>query len=176
MTNRAHTAATVLAAQDYGPYAIHPLLACFPMMSIAQFAALVEDISTHGLSNSIMLSSDESTIVDGRLRYLACYAALVDPHFRKLPASFTEEQIGDYIWSENVLRQHLTPKEIQSASDALGVEVPRVDLPALRHDFSEKLVEARKEWRMSESARRAEIESEAALAKRVIGLVDAELK
>lgn len=112
----AGTPEAVLLTQDYRPYNVHPFLASFPLLDFAEFAALVDDIAEHGLAHSIMLTYDKSTIVDGRLRYLACRAALVDPHFQNLPESFTDRQIVDYIMSENFYRCHPEPDALYSHS------------------------------------------------------------
>lgn len=93
---------------DFGTFEVHPLADAFPLLEGDEFAELVEDIRTHGLGNPIMLTADESTIVDGRNRYRACMAAMVDPIYETLPESYTEEKIGDYIRSENLYRRHLT--------------------------------------------------------------------
>lgn len=67
-----------------------------------------------------MLTADKTTIVDGRNRYRACMAMMVDPVFRTLPASFTEEQVVDFIVSENLRRRHLNAGQL--AFMALKVE------------------------------------------------------
>jgi protein gp37 len=92
---------------NYGPYKVHPLADAFPLIDGDEFKQLVEDIRVHGLRQSIRLTADQSTIVDGRNRYLACVEAMVDPHFKPLPSSFTEEQIVDSIVSDNLRRRHL---------------------------------------------------------------------
>lgn len=96
----------------YGRLAVHPLADAFPLVEGDEFSELVADIREHGLSNPIMLTHDKSTIVDGRNRYRACVKALVDPHFKALPESFTEEQIGNYIRSENIHRRHLNRGQV----------------------------------------------------------------
>lgn len=105
---------------DYGPYKVHPLADAFPLIEGEEFDQLVDDVRRNGLGNPIVLSADETTIVDGRNRYRACDAAMVDPVFRPLPASFKEEQIVDFIVSENVHRRHMSTG--QRAMLALKVE------------------------------------------------------
>jgi protein gp37/ParB-like chromosome segregation protein Spo0J len=94
---------------DYGRYKVHPLADAFPLIEGDEFKLLVDDIRENGLGQPIVLTADESTIVDGRNRYRACVEALVDPNFRLLPKSTTEEQIVDFIVSENLRRRDLNP-------------------------------------------------------------------
>lgn len=105
---------------DFGTFKVHPLAEAFPLLEGEEFDELVKDIKNHGLGNPIMLTADESTIVDGRNRYRGCVAAFIDPIYDTLPESFTEEQIGDYIRSENLYRRHLTAG--QKAFAALAYE------------------------------------------------------
>src|SRR5882757_7939226 len=70
-----------VAVTDYGPYEVHPLATAFPLIEGGEFALLVKDISENGLARPILLSADESMIIDGRNRYRACEAAQVDPNF-----------------------------------------------------------------------------------------------
>lgn len=111
---------------DYGPYSVHPLADAFPLIEGDEFKELVEDIRRNGLGTPIMLTHDKSTIVDGRNRYRACDIALIDPKFHTLPASYTDEQIADYIVSENVRRRHLNPGQL--AFVALRIEQHFADL------------------------------------------------
>jgi hypothetical protein len=92
-------------APDYGWFKVHPFDDCFPLISHEAFASLVADIAKNGLLHPIALTADGTTIVDGRLRYLACVEARVDPRFINLPEDFTEERIRAWIMSANVYRQ-----------------------------------------------------------------------
>ena len=93
---------------DYGDYKVHPLADQFPLIENKEFTKLVRDIEKIGLRNSIVLSPDAKTIVDGRNRFLACIEARVDPHFRILGEHYTPEMIIDFIVSENLRRRDLT--------------------------------------------------------------------
>lgn len=104
---------------DWGPYEVHPLADIFPLVEGEEFEKLVADIDKRGLQHPIRLSPDRSTIIDGRNRYRACMAARVDPTFSTIPQAWTEEQILDYIVSENIARRHLTPGQ----RSLLGVEI-----------------------------------------------------
>ena len=94
---------------DYGPYKVHPLANALPLIEGEEFDQLVADVRAHGLTHPITLSSDESTILDGRNRYRACTAALVDPSFTTVPAAWDENAVAYFIIGANVLRRHLTP-------------------------------------------------------------------
>jgi ParB-like chromosome segregation protein Spo0J len=71
-------------------------------------AARVASIAAHGLLFPIALTADGTTIVDGRLRYLACVEAGIEPEFTRLPASFTEENIVEWIVSANMIRSSVS--------------------------------------------------------------------
>ena len=96
---------------DYGPYKVHPFADEFPLLEGAEFAELVADIRRNGLAEDILLSHDESTIIDGRNRYRACIEAEVWPTFSVLDAFYTEAQILDLIVSANLARRHLDPTQ-----------------------------------------------------------------
>lgn len=111
---------------NYGPYKIHPVADFFPLIEGDEFQALVDDVSKNGLAHPIVLTADKGTIVDGRNRYRACAVALVDPNFTSVPESLTEEQITDWIISENIHRRHLNPGQL--AFVALKIEKHFVEL------------------------------------------------
>lgn len=79
----------------------HPLSTLFPAVEGAEFQAMVDDIKVNGLRQAITLFKGQ--ILDGRTRYLACKAALVEPRF--------ETYLGDdpvrYVVSLNVARRHM---------------------------------------------------------------------
>jgi ParB-like chromosome segregation protein Spo0J len=95
--------------EDYGPYKLHPLANALPLIEGEEFDQLVADVRAHGLTHPITLSCDESTILDGRNRYRACTAALVDPSFTTVPAALDENAVARFIIGANVLRRHLNP-------------------------------------------------------------------
>lgn len=115
---------------DYGPYGVHPLADAFPLIEGEEFQLLVKDIQQNGLGTPIVLSPDQSTIVDGRNRYRACAEAMVDPVFHTLPSTYTEEQIADYIVSENLRRRHLNAGQL--AFLALEVEAHYAEIAKQR--------------------------------------------
>ena len=119
-----------LAEHGWGPYEVHPLAAAFPLVEGEEFEQLVADIDKRGLQHPIRLSVDQSTIIDGRNRYRACIAARVDPNFTTVPEAWSEEQIADYIVSENLARRHLTAG--QRAMVALRVEEHYAELARAR--------------------------------------------
>jgi hypothetical protein len=91
-------------------YRVHPFLAEFPLMPPTQFDALAESICQRGLQEPILLAPDEVTIVDGRLRLLACQKTGVSPRFEVLTGAVyaDEGRLLDLIYSLNVVRQHLS--------------------------------------------------------------------
>lgn len=104
-----HRLAHVLRDEDYGPYDVHPYITHFPLMPVEEFALLCESIRRLGLLSPITLTHDRRTIVDGRLRYLACQAVHVDPAFRTLDEGADDGEIGSYVISLNVMRGHWEP-------------------------------------------------------------------
>lgn len=102
----------------------HPLTEIIPvMMGMTEelLDDLAESIRERGLFSPIKLHTDGS-IVDGRLRYLACIRAKVRPTYETLPAdqTATDETILDYLISVNMRRQHIT--DSQRAVIAVGLE------------------------------------------------------
>src|SRR5664280_1497072 len=95
--------------EDYVPYKVHPLADALPLIEGEEFDQLVADVRAHGLTHPITLSCDESTILDGRNRYRACTAALVDPSFTTVSAAWDENAVARFIIGANVLRRHLNP-------------------------------------------------------------------
>jgi hypothetical protein len=81
---------------------------------------LVASIRSNGLQQKIVLSSDRSTIIDGRNRFLACAAAGRSPSFRELPGAFSEEKTIQFIIAANLHRRQLTVG--QRAALGVGIE------------------------------------------------------
>lgn len=94
-----------------GPYKVHPVLDLFPWVDDDLFGEIIDSIKRDGLLRPIVLTADESTMVDGRIRYLACEAAGVEPAYTTLPATYTEEDLAAYVFSVNGFRTYLSPDE-----------------------------------------------------------------
>jgi hypothetical protein len=88
-----------------GDYKLHPLADIFPLMSEVEFAALVEDIRTHGLKHPITkLPAPDNLIIDGRNRLNACLVAGVPPRFE----DFKGGNVLAFIATENLYRRQLS--------------------------------------------------------------------
>ncbi len=85
------------------PYPIHAVCEMFPLMTGADFNALVEDIRANGLREAITLH--EGQIVDGRNRALACAAAGVEPRFEPWDR---RGSLVEFVISKNLRRRHLS--------------------------------------------------------------------
>lgn len=94
-----------------GFYEVHWFLRFFPWVTEPEFAAIVDSIKRLGLLSPITLTHDRKTLVDGRIRYLACQEAGVEPRFKVLGPHYTEPMLMDYIVDLNLMRQHLTPDQ-----------------------------------------------------------------
>lgn len=94
-----------------GPYQVHPIADLFPLLGDEELVALADDIKHQGLRESIVLTADGKTLVDGRNRYRACDLLAMDPNYDKLGAHYTESMIRDYIVSANLRKRDLTPSQ-----------------------------------------------------------------
>src|SRR4029077_4726469 len=83
----------------------HPAAEIFPLLAGADFLALVESISKHGLKVPIVRYEDK--ILDGRNRYRACREAGVEPRFVEY---FGPAPVQDVV-SWNLVRRQLTPSQ-----------------------------------------------------------------
>lgn len=96
-------------------YELHPLCTLFPRLNDSEFLALVADIKSHGLRQSIVLH--DGMILDGGNRYRACLEAGVEPAF----SEFAGENIVSFVLSANLHRRHLSPGQqaaiVASAQD-----------------------------------------------------------
>jgi ParB-like chromosome segregation protein Spo0J len=90
-----------------GPYKVHPLRQLWPLLNYDDWCLFVASVREHGQLHPIVLTHDRTTLVDGRLRYLACEAAGVEPTFTTLPEDYTGARVCDYILSTE-LRVSLT--------------------------------------------------------------------
>jgi hypothetical protein len=94
-----------------GDREFHPLTRILPPVTANEpvIAAIAEGLS--GGRNFLALFpitlDCQGRIVDGRLRYIACLRAGVEPVYETLGPHYTGVMILDLIWSRNVCRQHL---------------------------------------------------------------------
>lgn len=96
----------------FGKFKVHPLAAAFPLIIGEQFEQLVADIKANGLIEPIVLSTDETTIIDGRNRWRACERAGVDPVYTSLGSHYGELDLVLFIISKNRHRRHLTQQQM----------------------------------------------------------------
>jgi ParB-like chromosome segregation protein Spo0J len=107
-----------------GPYRVHPIVDLFPLVDDEWFAEIAADIAARGLLHPITLTHDGATLVDGRIRYLACQTTGTEPTYERLPEDYDEEQITHYILATNGNRVSLTPSQV-AAAYALADSLPR---------------------------------------------------
>jgi hypothetical protein len=92
----------------------HPALdAAVPLMTDAEFKRITWDIGKHGLLMPIVRADD--VVIDGRCRYIACKLAGVEPRFKPFDgklAGYDDEEIEEYIFRVNFMRQSLTPAQV----------------------------------------------------------------
>lgn len=90
-----------------GPYPTHPAADAFPLIEGVPFAALVEDVRTHGVREPIVLDRT-GRVVDGRNRLRAAIEAGIAPGdvpVRRVP--WAERALVDFVVSSNLHRRHL---------------------------------------------------------------------
>ena len=84
---------------------VHPACLAVPDINHKDFDALCKDVAENGLRHEIVLTKD-GDLIDGRNRLRACYAAQVEPRFKR---------VATYPWhvaySENIARRHLDTKQ-----------------------------------------------------------------
>jgi hypothetical protein len=112
--------ARILDEADYSPFKPHPLLEVFPLLPLDEFAAFVASVKRIGLIYPITITHDRRTLIDGRIRYLACRSAHVEPTYRLLPERYTEKMILDYIRSYNLIRKSHSAEERELIAAGAG--------------------------------------------------------
>ena len=89
-------------------YEVHPCADLFPLLSGDEYRKLKNDIASKGLLEPIVL--DGEMLLDGRNRLKACRELEIQPRTIQLSEITSKRRMtpAEYIWSENVLRRHLT--------------------------------------------------------------------
>lgn len=112
----------------------HPVANIFPLMTGAEYDALVSDIAEHGQAEPIWLC--DGMILDGRNRYRACLELGLVPDVRE----YSGDDPQAFVVSLNLHRRHLTREQrdevirqlrtngmtLQKIADAVGVGVGTV--------------------------------------------------
>ena len=81
----------------------HPAANIFPLMQGAEYQALCDDITDHGLHEPILVY--EGSILDGRNRHRACIDTGIEPRFREWDGNGSAL---DMVVSMNLHRRHLS--------------------------------------------------------------------
>jgi ParB-like chromosome segregation protein Spo0J len=105
--------------RQLGQYRVHPVLDIFPLVDDERFAWIAANIAAKGLLCPITLTHDGATLVDGRIRYLACQTIGIEPTYERLPENYDDEQISHYVLAANGNRLWLRPSQV-AAAEALG--------------------------------------------------------
>jgi hypothetical protein len=113
------------ADDRFAPYKVHRYAKRYPLPDNKEFRHILEDIRKHGLRRPIITTRDGEWIVDGRVRFLACREAGIEPRFTKLSADHTDEMIWDYVWSSNLYRRHLTCDQRAMLAASYAEEIER---------------------------------------------------
>jgi ParB family chromosome partitioning protein len=85
----------------------HPVAEIFPLMQGDAYNQLVADISANGLREPIWLY--QKKIIDGRNRFRACTAAMVEPTYREYDGK--PEELVNFVLSLNLHRRHLSESQ-----------------------------------------------------------------
>ena len=100
--------------------AFHPVADIFPLMTGAEFAALVADIAEQGQHEPIRLL--DGMILDGRNRYRAC----VELGLKPMTVEWQGNDPLTYVMSENLRRRHLD----ESQRAMIGARIANMPLGA----------------------------------------------
>ena len=84
---------------------VHPACLAVPDINQDDFEALCKDVAENGLRHEIVLTKD-GDLIDGRNRLRACYAAQVEPRFKRVSTD-----PWHVAYSENIARRHLDTKQ-----------------------------------------------------------------
>ena len=102
----------------------HPYAEIFPLLDGADFNALVEDITAHGLRELIWLF--DGKILDGRNRFLACQKAKIEPKYRQ----YRGTDALAFVVSLNIQRRHLSDAQRAMAA----ARIATLKLGSNQHD------------------------------------------
>ena len=130
----------------------HPVANIFPLMTGAEYDALVSDIAEHGQREAIWLHTD-GRIIDGRNRYRACCDLGLVPECKTWDGSGS---LIAFVVSLNLHRRHLTSS--QRAVVALDIlpmleaEARERQLATLKQNTDSQLVDYRENGKSTEQA------------------------
>jgi len=117
----------------------HEIASIFPLLTGADYTALVDDIKENGLIEPIW--THENKIVDGRNRYRACLDTSTEPRFRSWNG---KGSLVSFVLSLNLRRRHLSKgQRAVAALDALPFyEGEAKERQGTRTDITAKLPES----------------------------------
>jgi len=98
----------------------HPAAEIFPLMSAAEYRALVEDIRQHGQREPIVLY--DGRILDGRNRWRACQELGVEPRF--IDWNEDDGVPSVFVVSRNLHRRHLNEAQRAEIAARLATRKP----------------------------------------------------
>jgi len=84
---------------------VHPACLAVPEIEQEDFDTLCKSIAENGLHNDLILTKD-GELIDGRNRLRACYAAQVEPRFKRVS---TDPWL--LAFNQNIARRHLSVKQ-----------------------------------------------------------------
>jgi ParB-like chromosome segregation protein Spo0J len=107
---------------EYYGMPVHPVCDLFPLLTATELDHLANDIQNHGLTNPITVHSGQ--ILDGRNRLLACRKVGVEPRYVQWRDIYHDTEntatVGQWIWSVNAERRHLTDDQYLAVQVALS--------------------------------------------------------
>lgn len=110
---------------------VHPFTDKFAPVDKEQVQKLAEDILANGLQETLLVTYDRTTLIDGRARLRACGIVGVAPRYTTLPEGTSEAEILRFIVQANVKTRDLSPGQLAMLGHDIATEIenfPEEDL------------------------------------------------